>query len=115
MKFIDKIRSHLDAVIDTGRAGFGPEPTAMWMSSLDTRTGRYPADDTRPPHIPRRHYRAIDAPKGCSLYWDQPSCLAAHALSGVTGDPKYSQAVDAYVSDFLDRCVAGNGKVPSTR
>ena len=75
--YLDPVRLHLDRILATGTASFGPDPSAMWMASLDTHTGRFPADDTRPPHIPRRHYRAIDAPRGCSLYWDQPALLAA--------------------------------------
>jgi len=106
---IPLVKSHLDKLIGRGRATFGPDSCAMWMASLDTRTGQYPEDDTRPSHIPRRHYRAIDAPRGCSLYWDQPSAVAAQALSRLTGDHRYADAVDAYVSAFLERCVARNG------
>lgn len=106
---LNLVQSHFDRLLSTGTAAFGPAPCAMWMASLDTRTGRYPENDRRPPEIPRRHYRAIDAPKGCSLYWDQPSLAAAHALSDLTGDPKYAEAADAYVAAFLDRCVARNG------
>jgi hypothetical protein len=100
---------HLDVVLDGGRADFGPCPTAMWLASLDTRTGHYPSDDTRPAHIGRRHYRAIDAPRGCSLYWDQPLLAAAHGLSAVAREPRYAQAADDYVRDFLRHCVAPNG------
>ncbi len=101
------VARHLARVIDTGQAvGYGPDDTAMWMSSLDTRTGRYPADDARPAHIPKRVYRNIDAPRGVSLYWDQPSIVAAHALSGLTGDTTFAGTADAYVRDFLARCVA---------
>ncbi len=108
-KYCNLVKSHLDRQFKSGLADFGPVPTRMWMSSLDTRTGKYPEDDGRPAHIPRRHYRAIDAPKGCNLYWDQPSCVAANALSMITGDKSYSDAVDYYVSDFLERCIAKNG------
>ncbi len=106
---IAAVRSHFDRLLATGLAVYGPRPSAMWMASLDTRTGRYPADDARPAHLPKRVYRNIDAPKGCSLYWDQPSVVAAHALSAATGDDRYSAAADAYVRDFLARCVAANG------
>ncbi|HRU04225.1 MAG TPA: hypothetical protein P5137_00450, partial [Candidatus Brocadiia bacterium] len=107
--YLDMVKSHLDAILADGSARLGPSPCDMWMSSLDTRTGRYPEDDRRPPEIPRRHYRAIDAPKGCSLYWDQPSLLAAEALTAATGAPRYAEAAEAYVRDFLARCVARNG------
>jgi hypothetical protein len=106
---LGKIRSHFDKLLEHGLDRHGKVHTAMWMATLDTRTGRYPEDDRRPPEIPRRHYRAIDAPKGCSMYWDQPALVAAHALSGVTGTARYAKAAAAYVSDFLERCVARNG------
>ena len=107
--YIPLIRSHLDAIIATGTDVYGPEHTSMWMSCLDIHTGRYPLDDSRPPHIGKRVYRSIDAPKGSSLYWDQPLVVAAHNLSQLTSDPRYQEAADAYVTAFLGRCVAANG------
>lgn len=105
-----RIRRHFDAVLGRGlAAGYGPRDTAMWMSSLDTRTGRYPADDARPAHIPSRCYRYIESPRGCNLYWDQPLLAAAHALSDRAGDARYADAADAYTRDYLSRCTAGNG------
>lgn len=103
------VQSHFDKLTTLGLDTYGRQSTAMWMASLDTRTGRYPDDDTRPDHIPKRVYRSIDAPRGCSLYWDQPSIVAAHALSLVSDNQTYSLAADAYVKDFLSRCVAHNG------
>lgn len=107
--YLDLMCQHLDKIITSGTADFGPDPNAMWMASLDIRTGKYPADDTRPPHIGQRVYRLIDAPRGSTLYWDQPQVVAAHHLSRVTGNPAYQQAGEAYVQDFLLRCVANNG------
>jgi len=103
------VRSHFDRLLATGRADYGPHPSAMWMASLDIRTGRYPEPDDHPAHIGKRVYRNIDAPRGCSLYWDQPLIVAAHALAGRSGGGDYGRAADAYVRDFLDRCVAANG------
>ncbi len=104
--YLGLLSGHFDRMLATGRADFGPRPTAMWMSSLDTKTGRYPADDARPAHIPKRAYRNIDAPRGCSLYWDQPLIEAAHTLSRLTGDGRYADAADACVRDFLATCVS---------
>ena len=106
---LSAVRSHLGRLIESGLDLYGPDATPMWMSSLDIHTGRYPRDDSHPPEIGKRVYRNIDAPKGCSLYWDQPSIVAARNLSKLTGDARYAQASDAYVEAFLDRCVAGNG------
>ncbi len=110
MQRLEAIQTHLSRLITTGcAAGYGPDDSAMWMASLDTRTGCYPADDRRPAHLPKRCYRNIDAPKGVSLYWDQPQVTAAHRLSTLTGDRQYADAADAYVRDFLARCVATTG------
>lgn len=108
-KYLFCIQAHFEKQLEHGLAVYCPVARNMWMASLDTITGAYPENDTRPADIPRRHYRAIDAPRGCSLYWDQPAAVAAHSLSKITGEQKYAAAVDAYVEDFLDNCVAKNG------
>ncbi len=78
---------------------------AFWPSVLDVRTGRYPEGR----HVPRRVYRLIGAPRGSTLYWDQPMIVAAHVLSELTGNPQYSLAADRYRDAFLSCCVADNG------
>lgn len=78
---------------------------AMWPSVLDVRTGRYPEGD----HVPQRVYRLIGAPRGSTLYWDQPMVVAAYGLSELTGKPQYAQAADCYVDAFLSHCVSENG------
>ena len=77
----------------------------FWPSVLDVRTGRYPEDD----HVPQRVYRLIGAPRGSTLYWDQPSIVATHGLSELTGHKRYAEAADGYIEAFLSRCVADNG------
>ncbi|MEI6423239.1 MAG: hypothetical protein WCP55_13535, partial [Lentisphaerota bacterium] len=59
--------------------------------------------------MPRRVYRLIGAPRGSTLYWDQPMIVAAKRLSELTGRPQYAQAADRYVDAFLSRCVSENG------
>lgn len=117
---VDLARRHFDKQLATGLAQhYGPRDAdrhnhnanAMWLSSLDTRTGRYPEPDERPPHIPKRVYRYIDAPRGCSLYWDQPQIVAAYALSQLTGDPRYADAANHYTRQYLDRAVARTGLI----
>jgi hypothetical protein len=44
----------------------------------------------------RRVYRYIDAPEGCSLYWDQPQLVAAVNLGG-----KYKEAAYQYIREYL--------------
>ena len=107
--FIALVSSHFNKLLKNGLAVYGKKPTKMWMASLDIRTGAYPEDDVRPSHISRRHYRAIDAPRGCSLYWDQPSLVAACSISEITGNPGYASAANGYIEDFLNNCTAQNG------
>ncbi|MFS0727540.1 hypothetical protein [Paenibacillus sp. 1P07SE] len=103
------LTSHFKKQLEFGLDRYGEKSTPMWMASLDVRTGAYPLNDTRPAEIGQRVYRKIDAPRGSTLYWDQPLAVAAHALSARTGDPSYAQAADAYVDYFLANCVASNG------
>lgn len=81
----------------------------MWMASFDVHTGRYPADDLRPPDIKPRVSRYIHAPGGVNLYWDQPHLVAAHALSHLTGQPRFADAADSYIQAFLERSIATCG------
>lgn len=101
VSYLPKIESHLEnlmsAVVDLDRP--------MWPSVLDVRTRRYPEGK----HVPQRVYRLIGAPRGSTLYWDQPMVVAAYALSELTGKPQYAQAVDSYVDAFLSHCVEENG------
>jgi len=101
-------RTHFDTLLNFGLADFGPDPNAMWVSSLNTQT-RQMAPEAHAPGIEKRVYRNIDAPNGSSLYWDQPAIVAAHTLSAATGDNRYADAADAYTRDFLARSIAPNG------
>lgn len=93
--------SHLRKLISAASHTDG----AMWPSVIDLRTGRPPVED----HVPRRVYRLIGAPRGSTLYWDQPMIVAAYRLSEMNREPLFSQAADHYVDAFLERCVADNG------
>lgn len=104
------IGTHLDWFIEQAPArGYGPDDTAMWISSVDLQTGRHPDPGARPEGIEKRCYRWIEAPMGCNPYWDQPLLAAAWCFSEITGETKYRKAVIAALGDFLDRCVAASG------
>jgi len=109
VSYLNYVKSHLDIIIDKGTDVYGKKSSPMWMSSIDIRSGTYPEDDLHPEHIGKRVYRNIDAPSGSSLYWDQPSLIAANNLSKITGDPRYNDSTDQYVKYFLEHCVADNG------
>jgi hypothetical protein len=75
----------------------------MWLATIDTSTGGLPAE---PLPAELRWYRRITSPAGSNLYWDQPTILAAYALSEHMDDDRYAASADAYIRDFLKRCVA---------
>ncbi len=83
----------------------GVPATAMWPAVLDTRTERYPEGD----HAPQRVYRLIGAPRGSTLYWDQPLVVAAHWYSLYSGEAGPAAAAERYTREFLDRCVDEKG------
>jgi hypothetical protein len=81
----------------------------MFMATLDPVTLKYPADDTREPVLRTRAYRLIHAPRGCSAYWDQPTLMALSKLSAHSGNLRYLQAAEAYLTFFMDNCVSQDG------
>jgi hypothetical protein len=99
---VRQIRQHFDTIITYGTARSGTDPNPMWLASLDVHTGKAPAQ----PQASARVHGYIHAPKGVTLYWDQPHLVASHALSDLTGDFTYAGAADAYVQAFLERSIA---------
>ncbi len=106
-RYLSACLDHLDAQLRHGLADHGPEPTAMWLSSLDARTAQPLAG--RPADAPRRVYRNIDAPGGSTAYWDFPLMVATRRLGDLTDRPALTDAVHAYLRDVLSRCRARNG------
>lgn len=101
--YLQLIRPHYDRLIRVGVDQFGPAKTGLWLASVDLRQGGLPAN---PDPAVKRTYRLIHAPRGSTLYWEQPAVIAAYAVSRLTGDPRYRAAADRYLKDFLDRCVS---------
>lgn len=87
----------------------GCDESGQWLATLDARTARPPADPRADDNAPKRVYRNIDAPGGCTFYWDQPLLRAARVLSRRTGDPAWAEAASAYTQAFLRNCRAANG------
>jgi hypothetical protein len=109
--YLSKVIAHYKKQLTHGLDVYGPRKTAFWMASLNTETGMYPKDPTRPPHIPQRAYlnRSVDAPRGATLYWDMPSIVAAVNLSKITKNDFYRNSATAYMKDFMKYCIADNG------
>ncbi|MEM9671460.1 MAG: hypothetical protein ACFB15_22740 [Cyclobacteriaceae bacterium] len=110
--YLDLVINHYNKRLQNGKDVYGPKATPFWMASLNTSTGQYPVNDTRPADRPQRLYqnRPVEAPKGASLYWDMPQIVVAYYLSQKTGNNTYAEAADAYIQAFFDNCVAKNGR-----
>lgn len=98
MSYLSKIESHINGL----QRAADQLDTAMWPSVLDVRTGRFPAGN----HVPKRVYRLIGAPRGSTLYWDQPLIVTAYALSALTGSSRFAEAANRYIDEFLVTCVS---------
>ncbi len=101
-KYADAIEAHMDYVTENSLDEFGEQHTGMWLATIDIKSNGLPSE---PLPNKLRWYRKITSPHGSNLYWDQPTIVAAHELSRRTGCKCYSDAADAYIKDFLDRCV----------
>lgn len=95
---LNAVQSHLQRVAAAAVDG-------QWPSIVEVATGRQPLDD----QAPRRVYRLIGAPRGSTLYWDQPLLVAAARLAVLTGQAEWQALADDYIRAFLERCVAGSG------
>lgn len=95
------VEGHLDAV--TGAILDPANP--MWPSVVDAASGICPPDADPPSRV----YRKIGAPRGSTLYWDQPAVVAACAVSALTGHPRHAEAAEAYIRAFLERCLRDDG------
>jgi hypothetical protein len=104
--YVVAVEGHLEAVSTALRNDPSvPAPKQQWPAVLDTRTGRFPEDDDPP----RRVYRLIGAPRGSTLYWDQPSVVAAYVLESGFGRPTIARSADAYIDAFLSACRGDDG------
>ncbi|GHU74406.1 hypothetical protein AGMMS49992_15750 [Clostridia bacterium] len=115
MGFVSQITNHLDALFEASARR--PLADGMWMSAIDPQTGGFPSQPDNPSPISyawmqegcallpgKRAYRNIDAPNGCSLYWDQPLAAAAVNIGG-----SYKQAAMDYMRAYINKCTTDNG------
>lgn len=110
--YYNLVVNHYTKRLTNGKDTYGSKNTPFWMASLNTTTGEYPEDDTRPDDRPERLYvgRPVEAPKGSSMYWDMPQVAMAYYLAEKTGNTSFSESADAYIQAFFDNCVATNGR-----
>ena len=103
LDYIEIVQRHFDFVASHAIDEYGEMSTAMWLATFDPVTGGLPE---KPLPDELRWYRKITSPNGSNLYWDQPTIVAAYALSKATGEDRYARLADRYIDEFLSRCVA---------
>ncbi|MCM8759193.1 MAG: hypothetical protein NC906_05420 [Candidatus Omnitrophica bacterium] len=101
--YLSLITNHFRRVHEKGLANYGPCPSPMWVSSMETSS-----KVSEKNYVAPTHYRSISAPCGCNLYYDQILLVSSYILSDLT-DGKFTEMSDAYVSFFLENCIAKNG------
>jgi len=97
--YLNYVITFADTLLAKGADEFGPRRTALWAGVIDTRTMTVPESDVPPPRGVRPDDRAVG---GSNLYHDAVTLRVFRALSEVTGRPKYRDAAQAYMRDFLE-------------
>jgi len=95
------VRSVADTLLEHGTDRYGKVHVPMFVSILDCRDHRHPGYEIPPIKGQRQNDRALF---GGNLQHDVPLLVALDALSDLTGDAKYRQAVRAYLTSFLSNC-----------
>lgn len=96
--YLAVVRSFADSLLRNGIDRFGPRQTAMWAAIVDTRTGAVPQRGVPSVAGTRASDRALG---GSNLYHDVATIRAFRVLSQLSGDPRYTRADDAYLTDAL--------------
>ena len=100
-EYLSVCEGHIERLISSVSDSTGK----MWPSVVDVWSLSYPEGN----YVPQRVYRLIGAPRGSTLYWDQPILVSAYLISELTGKSLYAFYADSYVNSFLSRCIAENG------
>jgi hypothetical protein len=101
--YLQIVRRFADTLLEKGRDRYGPKNTAMWLSVISVEDFSVPRLASEVPATPgvRDSDRAVG---GSNLYLDRSTLYTLRVLSQVTGDDRYTRAVDAYVRDYLANC-----------
>ena len=109
------VRAHADAMLRYGTDHYGPAHTHFFPQMLDLRTLEAPVQRTPADWAQEtKHWKedtayaawgkfwnAAESPASANLGRDAEFLNALYDLSDLARDPKYAQAADAYLRDFL--------------
>ncbi|WP_321476968.1 FG-GAP-like repeat-containing protein [uncultured Paludibaculum sp.] len=104
--YLGKVRTFADTLLANGIDRYGSKSTPAWVSMLDIKTRRIP--ESKDPNW-QRSYDAEDYmrnARGSNLYRDIATIHTFRELSALTGDPRYKQAADAYMTWFMKTCAS---------
>ena len=114
-KYLGAAQTFLDTMVDKGTDRYGRRHAPLFCLSLDPETCSPPKP---PAKIDRDYARSFEYLyrdfgyywkshlHSCDLIYDMGTIRALYALTGVTGQAKYTRAADAYLKFFLDHMVS---------
>ncbi len=97
-KYINIVQTFADTLLSVATDHYGPINTSMWASVIDLNNMSVPIRGIAPTKGVRESDRALG---GSNYYHDVMTMKVMDVLSDITGDDKYTKAVDAYSTDFL--------------
>ncbi len=94
------VQEYADTLLAHATDRYGSRPSRLWASVIDSRdlSVPLPSENVEPTQGTRIHDRAV---WGSNFYHDVANIRVMRALTKLTGNPKYREASDAYIEDFL--------------
>ncbi len=100
--YLGYVRKFADTLLSRGLDVYGPRRSPLWAGVIDAAAMTAPdsAAKVPPPAGVRPGDRALG---GCNPYHDIVTWRVFRVLSAVTGEPRYTRAVDDYLRFFLEK------------
>ncbi len=98
--YLSYVRKFANTLLAKGLDVYGPRRSPLWAGVIDAETMTVPDGSAKisPPEGVRPSDRALG---GCNPYHDAVAWRAFRVLGAITGEPRYSRAVDDYIRFFL--------------
>jgi predicted neuraminidase len=99
--YLKTVRAYADAMLDHGRDKFGSESTPLFATVLDRKTYQIPegkVSDLVRARVPQEN-KSIANP-----HYDQNLLQVLHALTKITGEPRYAAEAARTIEYFVKHC-----------